>query len=245
MAEKTAPAASSDATTPGEEFLGIPAACDDPMSAAPLLDALRWRMACKRYDPTRQVSDEDFRAILEAGRLSPSSFGLEPWHVLVVEDTELRGELEDTCWGMKKNASRTVVILARKKVGAFSLHAGHMIAIVQGLRDEAKGDRRLMLAQFQSRDFDLTTPEALFSWSCRQCYLMLANMLSAAAELHVDATPVEGFPVERVNELLAQRGLMDPEEYGVAVMAQFGYRDPSHREVIKTRQPFEDVFQTC
>ena len=227
------------------EFLGIPAACDDAMSSAPLLDALRWRMACKRYDPSRAVSDEDFRAICEAGRLSASSFGLEPWHVLVVENPELRAELEATCWGMKKNAPRTVIILARKKVGAFSLHAGHMIAIVQGLRDEEKGNRRLMLAQFQSQDLGATTPEALFDWSRRQCYIMLGNMLSAAAELGVDATPVEGFPVEKLNALLAERGVMDPEEYGVAVMCQFGYRDPSHKEVIKTRQPYADVFETC
>ena len=227
------------------EFLGVRAECDDTMSEAPLLDALRWRMACKRYDPTRQVSDEDFRAICEAGRLSPSSFGLEPWHVLVVENAELRKELEDTCWGMKKNASRTVVILARKKVGAFSLHAGHMIAIVQGLRDEEKGNRRLMLAQFQSQDLGVTSPDDLFDWSRRQCYIMLGNMLSAAAELHVDATPVEGFPVEKLDALLAERGVMDPEEFGVALVCQFGYRDASHKKVIKTRQAYEDVFETC
>ena len=71
---------------------------------------------------------------------------------------------------------------------------------------------------------------------------MLANMLTAAALLRVDATPVEGFPVDEVNDLLVRRGLMDPEEFGVCVMAQFGYRDESHAPVVKSRQSFEDVF---
>lgn len=217
---------------------------NEAMTSCAALDALNWRMACKRYDPTRSVSDEDFRAICEAGRLSPSSFGLEPWKVLVIEDEALLSEMQSFCWGMKKNASRTVVILARRKVGAFSLHAGHMIAEVQGLRDEEKGNRRLMLAKFQGEDFGLTTPEALFGWARCQCYIMLANMLTCAAELRVDATPVEGFPMGRLNDLLAERGLIDPEEFGVAVMAQFGYRDPSHKEVVKTRQDWADVFET-
>lgn len=209
-----------------------------------ILDALRWRMACKRYDPTRQVSDEDFRAICEAGRLSPSSFGLEPWHVLVIEDAGLLEEMLGVCWGMKRNASRTLVILARKNVSAFSRYVSAQMGGVQGLVDDEKGARRLALTKFQQQDFKLTTPEALLDWARCQCYLMLANMLSAAAELHVDATPVEGFPKDELNALLAERGAMDPEQFEVAVIAQFGYRDPSHKQVVKTRRAFEDVFET-
>ena len=218
---------------------------DSPCVLTPreqILDAMRWRMACKRYDPTRQVSDEDFRTICEAGRLSPSSFGLEPWHALVVENGDLMDELLQACWGMKRGASRTVVILARRRMGAFTPHVSRILNHVQKLDEQAKGERRLNLARFQSQDFHLTTPEALFDWSCRQCYIMLANMLTAAAMLRVDATPVEGFPMDKVNELLVRRGLMDPEEFGVCVMAQFGYRDPSHFPVTKSRQSFEDVF---
>lgn len=211
---------------------------------AEILDALAWRMACKRYDPTRQVSDEDFRAICEAGRLSPSSFGLEPWHVLVIEDAELLEEMLGVCWGMKRNASRTLVILARKNVSAFSRYVSSQMGGVQGLVDEEKGARRLALAKFQQQDFKLTTPEALLDWARCQCYIMLATMLSAAAELHVDATPVEGFPKDELNALLAERGVMDPEQFEVAVIAQFGYRDPSHKEVTKTRRAFEEVFET-
>lgn len=211
---------------------------------AEILDALGWRMACKRYDPTRQVSDEDFRAICEAGRLSPSSFGLEPWHVLVIEDAELLEEMLGVCWGMKRNASRTLVILARKNVSAFSRYVSSQMGGVQGLVDEEKGARRLALAKFQQQDFKLTTPEALLDWARCQCYIMLSTMLSAAAELHVDATPVEGFPKDELNTLLAERGVMDPEQFEVAVIAQFGYRDPSHKEVAKTRRAFEEVFET-
>lgn len=209
-----------------------------------LLDAMRWRRACKRYDPTRHVSDEDFQAILEAARLTPSSFGLEPWKVLVVEGTELTEALEGVAWGMKKNADRNVVILARRKMNAFSLHVGHMMGEVQGLTDgEDRGKRRLMFGNFQLNDFHLDTPERVFAWSRMQCYLMLETMLMSAALLRVDSTPVEGFNIDKANDLLASRGLMDPEEFGVAVLCQFGYRDPSHLATAKTRQDFADVFE--
>ena len=86
-----------------------------------------------------KVSDEDFRTICEAGRLSPSSFGLEPWHVLVVENDELTEELLKTCWGMKRGASRTVIILARRRMGAFTPHVSRILNHVQKLDEQAKG----------------------------------------------------------------------------------------------------------
>lgn len=206
--------------------------------------AFATRFACKRYDPERDVSERDMRTICEAARLSPSSFGLEPWKFLVVrKSAALTDELLERAWGMKRNAPYTVVILARKHMEPESAHVRHMMADVQHATPENMEQRQAMFASFQKNDLGVADDQRLmFEWSCRQCYIALANMLTACALLGVDATPVEGMNYEKVNALLAEKGLMDPEEFGVAVAIQVGYHDPSHAMNPKTRQQAEDVF---
>ena len=202
------------------------------------------RFACKRYDPERDVDEKDLRTILEAARLSPSSFGLEPWKFLVVKKSAaLTDELLERAWGMKRNAPYTVVILARKRMEPDSAHVEHMMADVQRATPENMAQRQAMFASFQKNDLGVADdPRLMFEWACRQCYIALADMLAACALLGVDSTPVEGLNYNAVNALLAEKGLMDPEEFSVAVAIQIGYRDPSHAMNPKTRQEAADVF---
>ena len=75
------------------------------------------RAATRAYDPAKKISDSDFEAVLQAGRLSPSSVGSEPWQFLVVQNRELRAQLKPVSWGMATqvdDASHLVVILAKK-----------------------------------------------------------------------------------------------------------------------------------
>lgn len=210
-----------------------------------LEDMFKTRFTCKRYDPTRPITDDDLLTILESARLSPSSFGLEPWKFLVVgQNSSLTAPLQEVAWGMKRNAPYTVIILARKHMGADDPHVKHMMVDIQHVADEDLQARRDMFAAFQKDDLCIADdPRLMFEWSCRQCYIALANMITTCALLRVDATPVEGLNYAKVNALLAERGLMDPEEFGVAVMAQFGYHDPSHMMHPKTRQDPADVFE--
>lgn len=202
------------------------------------------RFTCKRYDPERDVDEKDLRTILEAARLSPSSFGLEPWKFLVVaRSAALTDELLERAWGMKRNAPYTVIILARKHMEPESAHVRHMMADVQRATPEAIEQRQAMFASFQHNDLGIADDARLmFEWSCRQCYIALADMLTACALIGVDATPVEGMNYENINALLAEKGLIDPEEFGVAVALQIGYRDPSHVMNPKTRQNADEVF---
>lgn len=83
-----------------------------------IIDAFQFRHACKQFDPTKTVSEEDFNTILEAGRLSPSSFGFEPWKFLVVQNKSLKEKLFPVSWGAQNSfsgASHFVILLARKK----------------------------------------------------------------------------------------------------------------------------------
>ncbi|MNJ66926.1 putative NAD(P)H nitroreductase [compost metagenome] len=82
-------------------------------------------------------------------------------------------------------------------------------------------------------------PRVMFEWACRQTYIALGNMLTAAAMIGIDSCPIEGFNRKKVNELLIQEGIMDPEHYGVSCMAAFGYR--ANEPLAKTRQNAEQI----
>jgi nitroreductase len=210
-----------------------------------VLDTWMFRHACKEFDGSKAVTDEDFGVILEAGRLSPSSFGFEPWRFLVVQDHGMREKLRPVCWGAQNcfdGASHFVVLLARKKADTVydSEYIQHIMADVQKLPPEIQRQRQDKYENFQKYDFKLMENErALFDWACRQCYIALANMLTAAALMRIDSCPVEGFVREEAERILEQQGLLDIQRFGIAVMAGFGYRAAEPRP--KTRQTQEEV----
>lgn len=212
-----------------------------------ILNAYHFRHACKAYDPNRKVGEEDMRFILETARLSPSSFGFEPWKFLVVENQALRELLRDNAWGIKDkimDCSYAVILLARQQNSllADSGYPEHMMRDIHRLDEDVITIRKNAYRNFTEQDFRLTDePHAFYDWACRQTYIALANMLTTAAMLGIDSTPIEGFPLEKLNLLLAEQGLYDPSLYKISVMATFGYRLNPARE--KTRQAFDDVVE--
>lgn len=210
------------------------------------LNAMRFRHACKRFDPAREIPKEDFDAILESARLSPSSFGFEPWKLIVLTDEEVKRQLHPIAWGARNSldgASRFVILLARRKPDMLysSDFITHMMRDIQKQPPEVMDQRRAKYRSFQEDDFELLESDrAIFDWACKQTYIALANMMTAAAYMGIDSCPIEGFHRRKVDTLLAGAGLYDNAAYGVSVMAGFGYRaEPPHRE--KTRQPMEDI----
>ena len=211
-----------------------------------ILDVFRFRHACKKFDASRSVSKEDFNTILEAARLSPSSFGFEPWKMVVLTDDALKQKLYPLAWGAQNSlngASHFVLLLARKTADMIysSDFISHVMQDVQHQSVEIANQRRAKYRTFQEDDFNLLESErAMFDWAGKQTYIVLANMMTAAAYLGIDSCPIEGFQRSRVDELFVQEGVFDPAHFGVSVMVAFGYRaQEPHRT--KTRQPLEDL----
>lgn len=211
-----------------------------------ILDVFRFRHACKKFDPARAVSREDFDTILEAARLSPTSFGFEPWKMIVLQDAALKQKLYPIAWGAQNSlngASHLVILLARKKMNTIydSAYLTHIMKDVHKMPDHVVEGMRRAFQNFEAHDFNLLeSARALFDWAGKQSYIVLANMLTAAAYLGIDSCPIEGFDQKAVDALLAEEGLIAPEHFGVSVMASFGYRaeEPRHE---KTRQPLADL----
>jgi nitroreductase len=208
-----------------------------------ILQAFNFRHACKTFDPARKIPEEDFRLILETGRLSPSSFGFEPWRFVVVQDMALREKLRAVSWGAQgqfPTASHVIAILARKEdMRPGSDYTEAFMRDVQKMSDEAIARRHKFYPQFHAIDFRLQEPRALFDWSCRQAYIALANMMTAAAMIGIDSCPIEGFNQENAEAVLAEAGLLEDGRFGLAVMVAFGYR--VNPQPAKTRQAMEQV----
>lgn len=212
-----------------------------------ILEAFYFRHACKEFDADRKIVDEDFNFIMETARLSPSSFGFEPWKFLVVQNMELREKLRTHTWGGVKQfptASHLVVILARK--GHFmkydSPYIEHMMHDVHKLPEDVRTKRRKVYENFQKSDFHLLeTERTLFDWACRQTYIALGNMMTAAAMIGIDSCPIEGFVADEIEKVIQKDFGIDTSLFGVSCMVVFGYRKGEGRA--KTRQPIEDIME--
>lgn len=212
-----------------------------------ILNAYHYRHACKAYDSSKKVSREDMDFILETARLSPSSFGFEPWRFLVIENPKIKQLLHDNAWGLKdkiNDCSHVVIILARKQASllADSEYITHMMKDVHHLPDDVVALRREFYRQYASNEANFVGNErAYYDWASKQTYIALGNMLTSAAMIGIDSTPVEGFPYDKLNDLLVEQGLYNGDEFRISVMALFGYRLQQPRE--KTRQATEDVIE--
>jgi len=205
------------------------------------LENLKWRYATKKFDATKKISSEDLDKLKEAVRLSPTSYGLQLFKVLDVQNEEKRKALQPASWGQTQivDASNLFVFLAKKNFGAedvdnyVNLKADTMgmdASELQGYADFAKGK----LQEF---------PEDMYKqWTSKQAYIVMGNLMTAAAELHIDTCPMEGFEPEKYDEIL---GLNDTG-YTAVVVVTLGYRsdeDPT-KDGPKIRKSNEQLFET-
>ena len=211
-----------------------------------VLNALRFRHACKSYDAAKKIPADDFAYILETARLSPSSFGLEPWRFLVVQNPALRDELRDIAWGAADkimDCSHFVILLARTQAAMQTDYQEKIWGGVHGMPSETVGMMQKFFKQFAETNFAIAdNPRAFNDWASKQTYIALANTMTAAALIGVDSTPIEGFQKENVEKLLSEKGFINLDEYRVSVMAAFGYRAGEPKRA-KTRQAMKDIVE--
>jgi len=199
------------------------------------IDALNFRHACKLFDESKKIPQEDFDFILECGRLSPSSFGMEHWRFLVVRDKNLREGLKEICWNQNQitTCSELVVIKAQKKL--VSPKDGYVLDMFsrRGLPEDATKAYIQRYSNFLENR--TTTQESIASWSSRQCYIAAGNMLSGAALIGIDSCPIEGFDKEAIEKFLK----IDTQLEEVALVLCFGYR--IKEQPTKHRLPLEKI----
>lgn len=212
-----------------------------PVARDQLIDQLQWRYATKQYDRTRRIGAADWAALEEALVLSPSSLGLQPWTFLVVDDPAVRARLLPASYDQAQivDASHLVVFatkvdLSEADVEAYVRRVADVrripVGTLAGLRQMAVGSIVQGLSAEQRR-----------TWAVNQTYLALGNLVTSAALLGIDATPMEGFDRARYDEILGlkERGL------AASVVLTLGYRSAADKYATlpKVRFAREEVVQ--
>lgn len=175
----------------------------------PHVENLQWRYATKKFDTSKKVSGKDLETLLEATQLTASSYGLQPYHTLIVTDTELRQALQPVSWGQTQIIESTFLLVLANKTeidGAWIDAYLKNISETRSIPLEALNDYREIM---RSNILGLS-PEEQANWSAKQTDIALGNLLlSAAATLKIDTTPMEGFDPTAYNELLGlnEKGL--------------------------------------
>jgi len=187
-----------------------------------LLDSLKWRYAVKRMNGNK-IPEATMNTILEATKLAPSSFGLTPYNIIVIEDEETRKKLQPHFYNQPQvSESSALVIFAtwnsitEKEVGEYMQE----IAEERGVPVESLND----FAGYINGSIKNLTAEQLQIWAAKQTYIALGFALVAAATEEIDATPMEGFKPDAVDEALGLK------ELGLhsAVAVTLGYRDAAN-----------------
>ncbi|MFC1742465.1 NAD(P)H-dependent oxidoreductase [Candidatus Riflebacteria bacterium] len=202
------------------------------MDKEQIIKAFQFRHACKEFDSEKKIANEDLRFILETGRLSPSSFGLEQWKFLVIQKDEDKSKLQKACFEQKQLTTCSDVVVVLGKIGLY--HAGSEYVSKMFKRWGFPDDIYNFMLNFHSsmvKEMDLT------QWSVEQCHIAAANMMTAAALIGIDSCPIGGFQPEQVKEILA----LDSEKFIPTLILTFGYR--KNEQPPKIRLAFDEVVE--
>jgi nitroreductase len=200
-----------------------------------------WRYATKKFDASKKITTEDLSTLKEAIRLTASSYGLQPYKIIIVDNPELRAQLQPAAYGQAQvvDASHLIVFANELNFGAEGIDdfAKTMsetreipLESIQGYVDYMKGN--IVGLSEESRNL----------WSAKQTYIALGNLLNSAAELKIDTTPMEGFIPAQVNEILG----LDKLGLNATLLATIGYRheEDATQHYKKVRKSNEDLFIT-
>ena len=204
-----------------------------------LIEKLQWRSAVKKFDPAKKLSTVQLDSLLSAIQLAPSSYGLQSYKVIVVQDAETKAKLRAAAYDQAQITDSSALFVFASLTMLDEDFGKKFIDLVASTRNIARenlqGYEQVVLGALGSR-----TDEQNIAWSHKQAYLALGVLLSAAAELRVDAGPMEGFDAEKFDEILGlkEKGLT------ASVIAAVGFRadDDRYSQMIKVRRPKEELF---
>ena len=204
-----------------------------------LLSSLNTRYATKVFDTTKQVSEEDLEKLLEAIRLSASSFGLQPYKVLVVTNPEIRAELRKASWGQPQITDSSALLVFAVKSSITTDTVDEFINLVAETRHAPKE----ALSEYQNMmngTVGSRTPDQLENWASKQAYIALGFGLVSSAILGIDSCPMEGFSPDDYDSILG----LDKLGLKSKVVLAVGYRSEGdkYQQYPKVRFSKEDFF---
>lgn len=204
-----------------------------------IIENRTWRYATKKFDSTKKISDADFELLLESVRLSASSYGLQPYHIFVVSDKEIREKLKPVSWGQSQitDASHLLVLANQTDFGG-ELVDDYLVNLSE-IRNIPIEELKDYSDFAKSKLVDLPK-NVKNNWAAKQVYIALGNLMQAAAELKIDTCPMEGFEAEAYDKILGltEKGLT------TSVVLPVGYRSEKDetQHYAKVRKSNKELF---
>lgn len=204
-----------------------------------LIDALNWRYATKKFDNSKSVSDADLSTLKQAVNLTATSFGLQPFRVLIVTDQATKDKLRAAAYDQGQVSDASHIFVFAAKLDVTPEYVDDFIKLTAETRDipleSVEGYGEYIKGSIASKDDTF-----IRNWNKRQAYIALGSLLAAAGELQVDSCPMEGFDAAKFDEILGlkEKGLT------ATVIAPIGYRhaDDHAAQYAKVRLPLSDMF---
>lgn len=198
------------------------------------LGNLNWRYAVKGFDTTKKVSDDDLQKIKDAIRMTPSSFGLQPYHCIIITDEKLKVEIKAASFGQGQidSASHLLVFISNTDMqGRASQFCDLVERKSQGVFDRVKQEATMRAFAV------LLDANGKRKWATEQTHIAAGFALAACTELLIDSCPVGGFSADKVKEILK----LSPNQ-NVEMLLPIGYRleDPKYNKV---RFGEDDLFE--
>ncbi|OIQ20192.1 MAG: NAD(P)H-dependent oxidoreductase [Flavobacterium sp. MedPE-SWcel] len=205
------------------------------------IENLRWRYATKKYDANRKVSNENLKTLKESVRLSVSSLGLQPYKVFIIEDPEIRQKLQPLAYNQSPITEASHLFVFANEVSINEKHINNYIDNIittRGVSRESITPFVNMMEGFLGQ-LDETNRGL---WASKQTYLAMNSLITTAAVLKIDATPMEGFNKEAFNDVLG----LNEMGLSAAVVAAIGYRheEDIYQHMKKVRKSENELFIT-
>lgn len=206
-----------------------------------IIEPLNWRYAVKQFDPTKKIPEAELDTLLEALRLSPSSYGLQPWKFIVISDPALKEELKTHSFNQAQatDCSHLLVLCRINEVTEEYIdHFLEPTAEAKGVPvEKLEGYKAVIVGDL----IDGPRSKIIDQWASRQVYLALGNLLTSAAAMGIDACPMEGFVPAEYDQVLglAEKGLSS------VVVCALGYRseDDKYAKIPKVRFEADEVIE--
>jgi len=201
------------------------------------LKIMDFRHACKIFNESKKIPDEDMHYILEVARKSPSSFGMEAWKFLVITNDELREELKPFCWNQPQITTCSHLVIVLAGIDTLKVESG-VVHSQLSRRNMPQEKLNSFIELYASHLADVLDDDAkIYQWSARQTYIAVANMMNAAANIGIDSCPLEGFEKEKVEKVLD----LETSQFQVAMILTLGYR--VNEQSTQVRSSFESVIE--
>lgn len=203
-----------------------------------LKNAFQWRYATKMFNANQIIEQKDFDALLNSLQMSPSAYGLQPFHFFVIRNKPLREELFKHAFNQHQviDASEFIVFTAKTKLEDDEINA--FVDLNARLRNY---DHTHSVQKFKKlKAFaDRLSADEMYQWSARQAYLAMGALLGAAALLKIDSCPMEGIDVKNYDRILG----LEPLNLRTVAAVALGYRskDDEYQRQAKVRKDRDDL----